>query len=756
MVEKKVSNKRSKGISIVIAFIFITIIIFSVLIPFIIIRSTTPNYSNISAVSASALSSERELQVQEVESGDPSISAFQGSQGQVYLCFHYKHGLTPITIIGVYYFCQNTGKWVSAYPRPFTVTGNERIYLFTPIEYTGLIEIVTSLGNIFYTPVSTIGASASTNIYCIIQTTSTPSYVITPCGKTIILPNGTEIITPCFTLPKLAKSNSCYKLPKCTKLILPCGKVCNLPNGGILHLNNNLLKQKYINSAYFPFSSFLTGYQSDNDNIGPLPVGQRNPELNTQTIVQWFIASGNLAPICIYICGLAPSTVQENTVYISKYAPTGGYITWTGDAGLIVGAGKIGLVDPPPPSPKPSGPQSPPYYVAFTVHLANGSWATIVDTTPIPVVGKENGQPASPLTLAVGVFNSKTGTLCLYINGTLVSKATVNCKKLCVNPLSYFDVGSAYNGGGNPWLCELPGFPGDMYTGGNNLYSFNGALGPTIIYNTSLTPYQIKSLFIGCIPSPDNIVILWSQNSAEYVHICTSTWTVTPCYKYCSNPPGGPPGKCPYGEYDYEVFNLANLCQFNGFWGLAGAIPTSFAPFSDVVLWGGASPIVLNPSALVHCNVNITVRYSACLIPTTPGGYTFSVNFTDPLPGATVERNVQTVTYANEWATVYINGQKVFEGEFVNNQLHVLYSNIPCYQQKNIPMFGCYLKSPVNITVIFTFNMYEGSANNQPVGPVGPQSSCNYPVVYFNIMWLPPGAQWLTYIPITQLEPYQV
>lgn len=281
----------------------------------------------------------RGLQVQDVESGDPTIVTGQSSQGQVFLCFHYNHGSTPITIIGVYYFCQSTGKWISAYPRSFTVTENERIYLFIPTGYSGVIELVTNLGNIFYVPVSTIGATASTNIYCIITTSA---YITTPSGITYLLHNGTELITPsyCCSLPRFAKNNESYNLPNGTIIVYPNGTTYPLPKGGVLHLNCNILKQKYINSAYFPFSSFLTGYQSDNDNIGPLPIGQRNPELNTQTVVQWFIASGCLAPIYLYVCGEAPSKAQENIVYVTKYAPTGGYMVWTGDAGLIVGAGK--------------------------------------------------------------------------------------------------------------------------------------------------------------------------------------------------------------------------------------------------------------------------------------------------------------------------------------------------------------------------------------------------------------------------------
>ncbi len=39
----------------------------------------------------------------------------------------------------------------------------------------------------------------------------------------------------------------------------------------MLNLSNSILLQKCIESGYLPISSFLTGYQSDNDNIGTIP-----------------------------------------------------------------------------------------------------------------------------------------------------------------------------------------------------------------------------------------------------------------------------------------------------------------------------------------------------------------------------------------------------------------------------------------------------------------------------------------------------
>ncbi|TRM77223.1 hypothetical protein DJ528_07005, partial [Sulfolobus sp. B5] len=503
------------------------------------------------------------------------------------------------------------------------------------------------------------------------------------------------------------------------------------------------LIQKCIESSYFPISSFLTGYQSDNDNIGTIPLEQRNPELQTQSIVQWFIASGNIEPITIQTTSKGAITPQADVAYVSNTPPEGGYIVWTGDAGLIVGSGiDIGSANNPPAN---NPPQSSHYYLAFTVQLANGTWVTILDPNGLPQVSEENGQPSSALTLAVGVYNAQTGQMAMYINGTLVSEAQISgITYLNASATAFFDVGSAYNATGpapapppgpaQSTLTWLPGFSGDIADAGSKAYSFNGALGPTIVYDIPLTSTQVEQIYsYGEIPSPNNVVVLWSQNFAQEVYLDTQTGTTQPAY---FTNPHNPPNNQLSSEA-VEVYNLADLSNLNGFWGWAGAIPTAFAPFGDIVIWGGPSPVLFNPSLLVGKNINITFESQGILVPEKPGMYTFSANFTDFVPIA--ENNLPPSGYADEWALVYINGKLVFEGKLVNNQVYVEYSDNPEFVSNNLPEFSYFLNKPVNLTVVFTFNLDVG--NNAA------------PAIFFGIMWLPPGAQWFEPIPITNLEP---
>jgi len=109
--------------------------------------------------------------------------------------------------------------------------------------------------------------------------------------------------------------------------------------------------QKCFTSGWYPISNFLTAYQSDNNYTGTVisPNSPNNPSLQSQTLVQWFIASGNIEPIVIHVTNnpqppsnnvhyLSPS---NDVNYLSNTPPEGGYIVWSGDAGLIVGSGLI-------------------------------------------------------------------------------------------------------------------------------------------------------------------------------------------------------------------------------------------------------------------------------------------------------------------------------------------------------------------------------------------------------------------------------
>lgn len=732
-----------KGQAIIIIFMIILLMIVSLLLPLILLQSVTKSFQIESGSSSSVVLAEKELQIEEVNNGDPLIKVYQNSQGIDYIKFEYIHGITPLDIEYIFYYDYDKAEWLLAYPGSYIVSGNTTLYLYTPPYYNGIIEIITSLGNAFYLPVqSSIGLTTCANIYNITQVQTITPILILPNGTSITLQEGTLIITPePNSLPKIATGN--VNIPAGSTIILTNGNEVSVPKGAILELGNSILIQKCIESGYFPISSFLTGYQSDNDNIGTIPLEERNPQLQTQTLVQWFIASGNIYPIKIISNSPSTktSTPQANVAYYSDYAPTGGYMLWSGDAGLIIGGGFcVNNNNKPSQSPSPLNPSSSQYYLAFTVQLYNGTWVTIVDPNPLPQIGNENGQPSSALTLAVGTYDAQTGTIALYINGTLVSEVKLKPNlMLNASATSFMDVGSVYNGSGNNILLKsLPGFSGDIFDAGNNEYSFNGALGPSFIYNISLTSAQIKALYQGQIPSPNNIVVLWSQNTAEEVYLNTKTGSTEPAY-YTTMPPPNPSSVL--SSEAVEVYNLADLSNLNGFWGWAGAIPTAFAPFSDIIIWGGPSPVLFNPTLIQGKNINITFESQGLLIPKEPGNYIFSVNFTDNVPIA--ENNQAPNGYANEWVVIYINGQKVFEGKYIDNQLNVLYSNVYYFQQRNMPEFSYDLTKAVNLTVIFTFNLDVKNENNQGV-----------PAIYFNLMWMPPGSQWFQYIPITSLQPF--
>ncbi|AWR98143.1 hypothetical protein DFR86_11750 [Acidianus sulfidivorans JP7] len=745
-------NRSKKGQALIIAFVIIVVLVIAAILPFLLVVNSS-NYLNLQgAKSASVISNEKTLQVQEVESGDPYIFAGQNSNGNVYLKFVYVHGYTPLYVNYIYYF-NGTG-WQLAYPRGFGVITNTTLYLFTPIGYSGDIIVITNLNNEFIIPVQhSIGLETCANIYSLIITSAASSSPELICPSTTIpLTGNATIITPTDNaLPKVA-TNENLILPKGTVIILPNGNEITLQNNATLELySGDFLIQKCIESGYYPISSFLTGYQSDNDNIGTIDLEERNPELQAQTLVQWFIASGNIQPITICVNN-GPTTPKANVSYLSTYAPQGGYVLWTGDAGLIVGDG-IQIQHSSPPGPKPGPNPNPPgsnnnYYVAFTVQLSNGSWITIVDPNGFPVVGEENNQPSTALILAVGTYDPNTGQMSLYINGTLVSQVTLPAGiELNASLNSFMDVGSVYNGSGpasNGELKSIPGMEGDIADGGSPSYSFNGALGPTVVYNTSLTPYEVSEIYNGALPSPNNIVVLWTQNTAEEVCLNTKTGQTTPTY--FTNQPGGPgPGNSNTLLSDaVEVYNLANPSEFNGFWGWAGAIPTAFAPFNDIVIWGGPGPIFFNPNIIEGEPINITFESQGELKPINPGSYIFSVNFTDYVPVAenALISGANALNYANEYAIVYINGKLVFEGKYVDNQLTVIYSNNQAFMQNNLPEFEYRLTGPVNITTVFIFNMENVNIGSTP------------PAIYFSLMWEPPGSSYFEYIPITNIVPF--
>jgi len=691
-------NPLNKGQAIVILGLVLLLMIFITIIPLLLTVGLNPVYSKQSTLSYSQLLSQKNLQLLEIEEGNPEITV--STQGDaVYLNFNYFGQITPITIDHILYY--SNGQWKPAYPSNITVSGDTTLSLYVPPGYQGFIDIVTDLGNSLYLPVSTAGGlTTCANIY---NVSSGEVYL-----GTQLLPVGTIIITPQPNqLPNLVHGIDAT-LPKGT-IIIKNGNESILSAPQELNTTNGVVIQKCFTSGWYPISNFLTGYQSDNDYTGTVisPNSPNNPSLQSQTLVQWFIASdnpGNLEPIVIHVTN-NPQPPSNNVNYLSNTPPEGGYIVWSGDAGLIVGSGLIvvngsnagNLGNGPGGTPHgPGGPQpSNTYYLAFTVQLKNGSWETIVDPKPIG-----QGQE-SPLTLAVGSYDEGSGTMSLYINDTLVS--TVKLGSLQVNNTlsAFMDAGSASNSTSTSTTTGyLNGIEGNVNTAGSQQYSFNGILGPTIIYDVSLPGSEIQEIYQGKIPSSQDVVVLWSQNMVLQI--------------------GGA----------YKVPNLADPGLFDGYWGLGAGIPTDFSPFSDIIIWGGGAPVILNPNILLNSNqqINITIESQGLLTPIVPGYYKFVVNFSDPIntgPGGTPPGPGGTPGYVPEYVTVYINGEKIYEG---TNENH-----------GSINTFNYYLSQPVNITTYFTFTLASHQQN---------------PEIYFNLMWMPPGSTSFEPIPLSSLTPF--
>ena len=776
--------------SVVVGLIFL-IILFSVMIPFLVFVMTSPSYDIQGKQYFSQALQARDQQMFQIESGDPLISYIVTPNGQDVLSFEFLHGFYPLQIKGIYYF--NGTSWVPAYPGNLTVSSDLTIYLFTPSFYTGPIDIVTSYANQIILYPKMFGGVECTNIWTLflnsqkssayitlypgqktqivyIYTTGSSSEQTVTSEMTLNLPNGTEIFEPNATaLPTLIGSGEIVALPNGTTIIFPN------PNNGVIaikiikdyatvEVSEGYILQKCLHANGLPLSSFLTGYQSDNDNIGMLNVtkygGSNNPMLQSQTIIQWVIpdsgihqglvipyviASNSPSPPpgpqppppgpqnCINLLSSGP---KANVPYYSNYAPLGGYAVWTGDAGIVIGNG-IGN------NPGPGGNNN--FYIAFTVQLYNGTWVTIVDPNPVPAETTLNGNQATYLMMIAGSYNASTGVMSLYVNGSLVSQVQLKPNlPLNNSPRSIIDTGSVYNGTNGNLLKSLPGVAGDVFTRDSPSYSFDGALGPTIIYNVSLTPQAISFLYHGGLPDFNDIIIMWTQNYVVYSKILKIYPLQTEeCYN-TQQPEGG------NGQYGYinghmvgyEVYNLVNESQYDAFWGLAAAIPTAFTPFGSLVLWSGATSLVFNPTILSETGQNVTIEYQATLVPPEKGSYTFSFNFTDCPPGITAETtNAGQIVWANEYGQVYINGKLVFSGYMSSNkQIHVLYSDDPSAISNKQPISDYTLTGSVNITIVFTFNIPPGYSTSEPLG------------IFFGLMWIPPGYSSFVPVPISSFQ----
>ena len=786
--------------SVIVGLIFM-IILFSVIIPFLAFTMTSPSYDIQGKQYVSQATQARDQQMFQIESGDPLISYVLTPSGQDVLNFEFLHGFYPLQIRGIYYF--NGTSWVPAYPGNLTVSSDLTIYLFTPSFYSGPIDIVTSYANQIVLYPKQFGGLECTNIWTLflnnqqssayltlypgqntqveyIYAEGSPSEQSVTSEMTLDLPNGTEIFEPNTTaLPAVIGSGEIVALPNGTTIIYPN------PNNGVVaieiikdyatvQVSGGYIQQKCLHANGLPLSSFLTGYQSDNDNMGMLNAtkrgGSNNPMLQSQTIIQWVIPDSGIhqgldipyveastgpnggrpggGPGSQNRINLLSSGPKANVPYYSNYAPLGGYAVWTGDAGIVIGNGIANTGNPPGQPNPPGGGNNNEFYIAFTVQLYNGTWVTIVDPNPVPAETTLNGNQAAYLMMIAGSYNASTGVMSLYVNGSLVSQVQLKPNlPLNNSPLSIMDVGSVYNVSNGNFLKSLPGVAGDVNTGDSQSYSFDGALGPTIIYNVSLTPNAISFLYHGGLPNINDIKVMWTQNFVVYSKILR-VYPLQTEECYSTQQPHANNGQYGYinGQnvrymVGYEVYNLVNESQYDAFWGLGAAEPTAFTPFGALVLWSGATPLVFNPTLLAKTGQNVTIEYQATLVPPEKGTYTFSYNFTDCPPGITTETNGGQVVWANEYGKVYINGKLVFSGYMSSNkQIHVLYSNDPSAVVKNQPKFDYTLTGSVNITIVFTFNIPSDYSTSEPLG------------IFFGLMWIPPGYSSFVPVPISSFQ----
>jgi len=751
--------------SVIVGLIFM-IILFSVIIPFLAFTMTSPSYDIQGKQYVSQATQARDQQMFQIESGDPLISYVLTPSGQDVLNFEFLHGFYPLQIRGIYYF--NGTSWVPAYPGNLTVSSDLTIYLFTPSFYSGPIDIVTSYANQIVLYPKQFGGLECTNIWTLflnnqqssayvtlypgqntqveyIYATGSPSEQNVISTTTLNLPNGTEIFEPNTTaLPTVIGSGEIVALPNGTTIIFPNSNnevvaIKIIKDYATVQVNEGYILQKCLHANGLPLSSFLTGYQSDSDHIGMLNGtkygGSNNPMLQNQTIIQWVIPDSGIHQ-GLDILGsqnyvnLLLNGIYGNKPYYSNYAPLGGYAVWTGDAGIVIGNGIAN---------SPGGGNNN-FYIAFTVQLYNGTWVTIVDPNPVPAETTLNGNQATYLMMIAGSYDNSTGVMSLYVNGSLVSQVQLKPNlQLNNSPLSIIDVGSVYNGSNGNLLESLPGVAGDVFTSDSQNYSFDGALGPTIIYNVSLTPKAISFLYHGGLPDFNDIKVMWTQNYIVYSKILR-VYPLQTENCYSTQQPTGGNGQYGYINSQmvgYEVYNLVNENQYDAFWGLGDAMPTAFTPYGALVIWSGATPLLFNSTILSETGQNVTIEYQANLVPPEKGTYNFSFNFTDCPPGI----NAGQVVWANEYGQVYINGKLVFSGNMSSNkQIHVLYSDDPSAISKNQPKFDYTLTGSVNITIVFTFNIPPGYSTSEPLG------------IFFGLMWKPPGYSSFVPVPISSFQ----
>jgi hypothetical protein len=134
-----------KGISILVLFVFVLIIVSLLLVPAFIIFQSTPVYRDQGKLTAYPYYQLQMYQVNQVYKGNPNI--YLNSTSEPNIIFTYSSVPYPFNVTQVYYF--NGSVWVPVLSKPFTVSGNMSLPL-PPQASNRPVIIVTGDANIFF------------------------------------------------------------------------------------------------------------------------------------------------------------------------------------------------------------------------------------------------------------------------------------------------------------------------------------------------------------------------------------------------------------------------------------------------------------------------------------------------------------------------------------------------------------------------------------------------------------------------------
>ncbi|MBB5254092.1 hypothetical protein [Sulfurisphaera ohwakuensis] len=138
-----------KALATSIALLILLIILLSVLIPFFIIIYNTPYYSNQGGVAAQAYQQQKELELNNVEKGNPII--YYSSGTSPYVEIKAQTVSTPLNITQIYYFYN--GQWIPVLNSSlilYLLPGNQNIIPLPKQAFNQPIILVSGLANIYF------------------------------------------------------------------------------------------------------------------------------------------------------------------------------------------------------------------------------------------------------------------------------------------------------------------------------------------------------------------------------------------------------------------------------------------------------------------------------------------------------------------------------------------------------------------------------------------------------------------------------